>query len=1168
MLKVNLATIFFRLLFILGVVLGTIFFMVNPIQSQSPTSTPVPIPGATLVYQQNVNCVTTGAGKVKNETSYAVWVTYQKKVDNECVFSTERLYPGEQSSNYWDAEAIWSKCSNSIEPDCDNGIRPFKIAGCFFAVYQCPTLVEVTNLDTVFIKGHSYCDPPADDPNRMCGWVTSNTGWPKGNSGWPLPDGAVIYELQETPWWSCEGDGCYSEREYNAPTLTPFPQPTPVNTPVPGIPTSTPTQVPSPTPDPFWWLLEFSAAVKPPLEVDFNIGVEWTSEFEAVRLCIDGIDCQERATPITELQYIWNTHGWSDGLHVITVQYRRASDNGVWDNALSAETSFFLSSNRGSFAPCDGGDGITLTSGNDCIRLIESYPDLMTVGWDNRSDITACTTGDFTAWLYDGVQDPYGNFGGGAPPKVVVSGQCKLVGSNISSVNLQSSTETIGPVPEVPFETDPNTLVHMHFDNDTIDSAGTISCSIVGSANYVTGQFDSALYAPNPPDGSGVICDPLNIDAFTIELWIARPPGSGGGRIVSLLGGGGNTGASKILVSLDGNRPRVEIWSAGGSQILSSYLDLPDDGSWHYLVVTYDGENTAVMYVDNEQVGSLTTAGVISSGATTLEFGMGEDIYSCECYIDEVRISNEVRSPETANPIPNGTPTSEPTFTPTPDFDCGSVPYTEASIFDEKYCKELNLQLLPGFYNLPDIDFNDLTTAIHVPQGYCVMVYEHINAEGESRIIQWDYWDLSLDTWPNGSPMDNSISSIEVFNNGDCSSTSTPTPEATPTQSFDCGSVPFGGVSTFTDQYCSGTYEQYELPGAFNLSATDDQMTSMHIPSGMSARVYKDTNFSGQNICLSWDYWDFGLDSWLDGSPMNNSISSIEVFDNSNCNPPSTATPTSTPTPLPLPDFVLINSTLPGYEAIYKASPDGTNWIWLAGDGSGAWKHAGYPRVSPNNQYLAYECHNGPRYLCVMDVDGSNKQQVYTNPIRHARITWSSDSSKILFIGEDDNAYTIEPGGGNLTQIPGWPINYKPTSWCTNGKVLAHHSNGNDNDIYSLNPDGSGLTLIIGGSGNDTRASWSNNCSEIVFESKRTGQYEIWKANADGSNQTQLTSTPNGAWSIYPSWSYDDSKIIFSTSRWSSGYWEMATMNADGSNVTNISNTGNNAAEQWNDWSN
>lgn len=301
---------------------------------------------------------------------------------------------------------------------------------------------------------------------------------------------------------------------------------------------------------------------------------------------------------------------------------------------------------------------------------------------------------------------------------------------------------------------------------------------------------------------------------------------------------------------------------------------------------------------------------------------------------------------------------------------------------------------------------------------------------------------------------------------------------------------------------------------------------------------------------------------WNPLTPTPNHTPTPSVTPTPSSTPTISPTPTLTATPS-VPEFVLINSTLPGYEAVYIANPDGSNWVKIAGDGSGTFKHAGYPKTCGDK--VAYEGHNGSRYLWIVNTDGTGKLQLFSNPINHARITWASDCSKILFVGEDNITRTVEPDGSNLTTISEWPTNYVPKSWCYNNQILAQYNDGSQNDIFLLDSSGNVITNLTTSSFNESQADWSSDCSKIVYGSNQTGNYEIWEMNADGSNKNRLTTTPNDEWSIYPRWSPDDSKIIFSTSRWSpGGYWELATMNADGSNVVNITNTSD--AEQWSDW--
>lgn len=78
----------------------------------------------------------------------------------------------------------------------------------------------------------------------------------------------------------------------------------------------------------------------------------------------------------------------------------------------------------------------------------------------------------------------------------------------------------------------------------------------------------------------------------------------------------------------------------------------------------------------------------------------------------------------------------------------------------------------------------------------------------------------------------------------------------------------------------------------------------------------------------------------------------------------------------------------------------------------------------------------------------------------------------------------------------------------------------------------------------------------IVFTSDRTGNYEIYMMDADGSNQTRLTY--NSEDDDYPCFSPDGSKIAFVR------YGEIYVTNIDGSNQINITNNwANDRSPSW-----
>ena len=83
----------------------------------------------------------------------------------------------------------------------------------------------------------------------------------------------------------------------------------------------------------------------------------------------------------------------------------------------------------------------------------------------------------------------------------------------------------------------------------------------------------------------------------------------------------------------------------------------------------------------------------------------------------------------------------------------------------------------------------------------------------------------------------------------------------------------------------------------------------------------------------------------------------------------------------------------------------------------------------------------------------------------------------------------------------------------------------------------------------------------IAFVSKRAGNFEIYKMNANGTGVTRLTN--NAAFDDVPDWSPNGTKIAFASDR--DGHRQIYVMHADGSGVTRLTNEG--AIDWAPDWS-
>lgn len=127
------------------------------------------------------------------------------------------------------------------------------------------------------------------------------------------------------------------------------------------------------------------------------------------------------------------------------------------------------------------------------------------------------------------------------------------------------------------------------------------------------------------------------------------------------------------------------------------------------------------------------------------------------------------------------------------------------------------------------------------------------------------------------------------------------------------------------------------------------------------------------------------------------------------------------------------------------------------------------------------------------------------------------------------------------------------------GKTIAFQSNRTgDWDIYTIQTDGTGLNHLTDAVGPDYNPIWSPDGTKITFASERDGDSEIYVMNADGSGQTRLTNTPGD--DSHPHWFPDGSRIIFNSARttpdltvdWGKQYLELFSMKPDGTDVKQL----------------
>lgn len=111
---------------------------------------------------------------------------------------------------------------------------------------------------------------------------------------------------------------------------------------------------------------------------------------------------------------------------------------------------------------------------------------------------------------------------------------------------------------------------------------------------------------------------------------------------------------------------------------------------------------------------------------------------------------------------------------------------------------------------------------------------------------------------------------------------------------------------------------------------------------------------------------------------------------------------------------------------------------------------------------------------------------------------------------------------GSIGGVYGW----NGLDWTPDGKILFTGAKDQGRVIYAMDADGSNLKQLTSAGFFDQRLSVTTDGRFIVFQSDRSGEPEIWRANSDGSDLQQLTTgggnttpypTPDGKWVVYTS---------------------------------------------------
>lgn len=229
------------------------------------------------------------------------------------------------------------------------------------------------------------------------------------------------------------------------------------------------------------------------------------------------------------------------------------------------------------------------------------------------------------------------------------------------------------------------------------------------------------------------------------------------------------------------------------------------------------------------------------------------------------------------------------------------------------------------------------------------------------------------------------------------------------------------------------------------------------------------------------------------------------------------------------------------------------------------------PRYSPDGQSLAFIRNTKDvEDIYVMPAAGGTPRRITFDNRLLSGLAWTPDSKELVFSSNRGGAtwglWRVGVEGGSPERLSiGSEHAYMP-SISLKGNRLAYASGSWNENIWraTIGPNHrmEKLDRLIYSSMQEEGPQYSPDGKHIIFQSTRSGYFEIWRADADGSNLVQLT-TFNGPLTGTPRWSPDGRWISFDTRP--GPHPNVHVVSADGGPVRRFTN--NSADEGVANWS-
>lgn len=220
-------------------------------------------------------------------------------------------------------------------------------------------------------------------------------------------------------------------------------------------------------------------------------------------------------------------------------------------------------------------------------------------------------------------------------------------------------------------------------------------------------------------------------------------------------------------------------------------------------------------------------------------------------------------------------------------------------------------------------------------------------------------------------------------------------------------------------------------------------------------------------------------------------------------------------------------------------------------------------KVEQPPQILLVSRKGGDADIYLMNIETKEMRNLTNDPSDDSYPAWSPNGRRIAFASDRDgttNIFVMDADGKNVKQLTKGLERSRCPAWSPDGKKIAYGRKiiGDDGitescAVFVMDIDGGNVKRL-----NDKDAwnpSWSADGMKILFASRRDGNgFRIYEMDTNGDNVNKLTDNPNFFGSVYPCYSPNGKKIM-----WTDGdenALEVYTADADGSNPKALTNDG------------